>query len=325
MTSTSVVTRLAPSLLAVWMLAAPASAQESISLRFAWPVENGRVTMRSSTVIEAQGMSNETSAEMSYAIEVEETADGLVLRYADYDFGDGTGVAMPFGDAADPELAERLTQLIQSANADIVVSHEGSFAGLAPDNSLDRMMATVDSINGEIMGALDTPQMQEMRSRLSDSATWEQQARIAWESLVEQWRGDWVVGEPRRRGTIYPLPFETEPVEIENELMVESLEGCRGAEGRCAAVVARTVSTRAAEQAMRSAIESMVESAGGGMSVEIVDLTLDVETYTLLHIETMRPIAQESIITMSQVVAMMGTEVASSTVQTIDLSWDWGN
>lgn len=323
MNPASVVPRLALAVLLV-SSAAPASAQE-VSLRFGWPVEDGRVTMRSSTVIDAQMMSNETTAEMSYAIRVEEGPDGLVLRYADYDFGDGTGLAMPFGDTADPETAERLTQLMQNANADIAVSRDGAFAGLAPNNSLDRMMATVDSINGELMGAAATPQMQEMRSRLSDSATWEQQARIAWESLVEQWRGDWVVGEPRRRSTIYPLPFETEPVEIENELVVESVEDCRGAAGRCVGVVSRTVSTRAAEQAMRAAIEGMVESAGGGMSVEIVDLTLDVETYTVLHLETMRPVSQESVITMSQVVAMMGTEVASSTVQTIDLDWVWGN
>ena len=276
-------------------VATPASAQQSYSLDFAWPPGSADVTVETSISASVMGQPQTLDMEMGYRMEVSEEGVALRVSYSDYVM-DGVGMEA----LAESGSPEEMTRLISNAQADILVSPEGEFLGLA---DYPAVRAAMDEMMASQRAELEASGMGGMFDDLMEASLSEEAmtsgARLQWEQLVGYWVGRTLtVGDTVTVEGEMPFPImTTTPVPLDTKLTVVGPVACP--EGSGAETCVELTSTASPDpEEMRNLMDvfmaDMAERAGGsGMEMGITSMALEMTSTLVVEESTLLPLRLE--------------------------------
>ncbi len=305
--------------------AAPVAAQETWPLDFAWPPGAADVTVETSISASVMGQPQTLDMQMTYRMEATEEGDAIRISYSDYVM-DGTSMEA----LAESGSPEEMTRLVSNAQADIRVSREGEYLGLADypalRESMDEMLASQRAeLEASGMGDMFDDLMEASLSEESMSSG----ARLQWNQLVGHWAGRTLaVGETVTVPSEMPFPVMTDtPVALETELRLVGPVPCP--EGSGADVCLELASTASPDsEEMRNLMDvfmaDMAERAGGsGMEMGITSMTLEMTSTLVVEESTLRPLRLETRVGTDLEMDVMGTAQSMTNEQATLTRFDW--
>ena len=317
----------ATALLLAPAVAAPAAAQERADLAFDWGEGTAQVTLRTRTVTAADGADQTGSSTMTSTLTVERDGAGWILRYSDFDFGEGLGLD-DLGDVSgmDPERLSSVIEAVRGATPDVRIDADGEFAGLASEESLQPLMDAIAGLFDEMLALAPMPQFQQMRDQMMVPETWIEATRAGWHEQIGKWRGSWVVGESRADSTEFPNPLGGEPIAMAQTLQFEGRVDCGAGSGACLAFTSIARSDDAFRDQMESIMADMMVEMGvpANMAPTITSLDTTTRTRVVFEADGMRPVESEAVVSSFMVMAMMGQEQVIDQQQTQTTTWAWG-
>lgn len=309
----------------------PAAAQESLTLRFAWPEGSARVTSVTEVTTNAPmmpGGGGSSSTSMAATMTVSRHPEGYRVSYSDYDFGNGLGFAdLIDGDTPTEEEMMRFLQGVQQANGDILVSADGDYLRLADPAQLEPIMSLLEQVFEALTREAPMAPLQSMRDRLMDPATWEEMASVGWNSQLARWRGEWTRGEVRQDSTAFPSPLGEGQLVMLEELAWDGFEPCPDGSGECVVMAG----TARSDDSYREKVEAMMTDmlsqmgASGDVGVELLEMDMSQTTRLYLRRDTMVPVSMLIDLASKQGMAVMGMEMSVEQTQTSRTTWEWAN
>jgi len=317
-----------PALALLMIPAGPLAAQQTWSLDFAWPPGAAAdVTVETTISASVMGQPQTLDMETQYRMEVSEEDDALLISYSDYVMD---GVAMEA--LADSGSPEEMTRLISNAQADIRVSREGEFLGLADYPAL---RASMEEMMSSQRAELEASGMAGMFDDLMEASLSEESmslgARMQWDQLVGHWAGRTLaVGETVTVPSEMPFPVMTDtPVALETQLRLVGPVPCP--EGSGAEDCLELASTASPDpEEMRNLMDvfmaDMAERAGGsGMEMGITSMTLETTSTLVVEASTLRPLRLQTRVGTDMEMDVMGMVQSMTNEQAMDTRFDWGS
>jgi hypothetical protein len=306
-------------------VAAPLAAQQTYSLDFAWPMGVADVTVESTISASVMGQPQTLDMEMAYRMEVSEDGDALRISYSDYVI-DGVGMEA----LAESGSPEEMTRLVSNAQADIRVSREGEFLGLADYPAL---RASMDEMLASQRAELEASGMAGMFYDLMEASLSEESmslgARVQWDQLAGHWVGRTLaVGESVTVPSEMPFPVMTDtPVSLETELRLVGPVPCPEGSGAGACLELASTASPDPEE-MRNLMDvfmaDMAERAGGsGMEMGITSMTLEMTSTLVVEASTLRPLRLETRVGTDMEMDVMGMVQTMANEQAMVTRFAW--
>jgi hypothetical protein len=304
------------------------AAQETRSLRFAWPEGSAaQVSVSSSSSVSMMGQTTSVDGELTYRLRTEPEGDGLVVRYSDYVF-DGEEMEALIGS----ENPEELSRVLSSTQADIRIGSDGRFLGLADYEDMRASMEAVlaphrESLAAEGMaGILDDF----VEATLSEEAMTDA-AELQWNQMVGFWADRTLtVGEPGRVPSemVFPI-LTTTPVTLETELRLVGSTECPAGSGATRCVELASSAAPDGEE-LRNLMDifmaEMAEQAGGmGVELGVTAMDLRLESTLIVDEATLRPLRIETTSNTALEMDAMGMPQTMANEQTVVTTFDWAS
>ena len=315
---------------ALTLLAAPASAQETVRLSFDWPAGlRGTVITTSSQTSGAMGMNMSQGYVISQRIETESHPEGLLVRYRDGELVEMTGDMLTGAAGADGFM-----RATAEAGYDMIVDDDGVLVRVERDSvSIAELRAAMEEMVGTLGGSAEASGGMGgmLEGMLSDDAL-NAQIEQSWAQMVGSWVQDgFTFGEAVASREEAPFPLmQNRSLLMDKATTIRERVPCfdGGAADQCVLVV---VETSIDPENMRQMMDEMLGQTLGGMSAD-VDLELELGAFeqtmvteTILDPNTMLPFSTTFTTVVDMEMTIMGQTMPSQQEMSVTTEYAWEN